>query len=193
MFLVYWGKWLGSGNWPLENRKRRASCSTWRRKNSKTEHGTLQRKGEELNLENCNTRRLCKKSQGCCQWHPADLQGRMERNWAIAPGWEEWTFPSSSLWGGHGSLAKSFWKKADRMSRRTNPSFGWGNQALEFSLMLWQSFLKSFSRLAAPVNICIFANIPGPKTNVTFAIREQQSLSNRTYISGFQQAGTGAV
>lgn len=74
----------------------------------------------------------------------------------------------------------------------TLPS-GWGNQASEFSLMLWQSSLKSFSRLAAPANICIFANIPGPKTNVTFAIREQQSLSNRTYISGFQQAGTGAV
>ena len=105
-FLVYGGKWLGQGSWPL--RKGEAEDTLLHTKEKILGwawHSAEERKG--------NSCWFWKTVILGPVWEPAKMVGMVpcwlgwiERNWAIAPGWEEETPASSSLWGGLGQVLK---------------------------------------------------------------------------------------
>ena len=104
-FLVYGGKWLGQGSWPLRGRRRQAAPHDGENTPDWAQNSAEERKGNSCWFWKAVILGPVWETVKMVGMGPCWLVGT-ERNWAIAPGWEEETPASSSLWGGLGQVLK---------------------------------------------------------------------------------------
>lgn len=149
-------------NWKWHSAEERRWAECWPSKIVNTSR-SMWEVAKMLRMAPCWLKVETRKEQSFCTL--ARRNEHLSLGWSMSPWW-----------------MKSFWKGTDRKPSRINSSVRWRNQVSEFTPLLWLPS-NPFLGLLSCVNICIFANIPGPKANVVFTIRKQWPLTNKT-ISG---------